>query len=73
MTIIIITIENSKSCPEVLKISRWYTSDYVVLMLWRKRRHRGLLIPYEKMSLFWLKWTRHINMYSLKEILQTLN
>ena len=52
MTIIIISIENSKSCPEVLKISRWYTSDYVVLMLWRKRRHRGLSIPYEKMSLF---------------------
>lgn len=29
----IIIIKNSKSCPEVLKIGSWYSSDYVVLML----------------------------------------
>lgn len=31
MTIIII-IENSETFPEVLKIGRWYSSDYVLIL-----------------------------------------
>lgn len=30
----IIIIKDSKSCLEVLKIGRWYSSDCVILMLW---------------------------------------
>lgn len=30
--IIIIIIENSETCPEVLKIGRWCSSDYVLIL-----------------------------------------
>lgn len=48
---IIITIENSKSCPEVLKLVDG-TPQAMLLCSGGKGRHRGLLISYEKISLF---------------------
>lgn len=77
MTIIIIIIENSESCPEVLKIGRWCSSGYV-LILWTGLEEKETHQPYnpikKKMkSILTEVDFRHINTHSLKETLQALN